>query len=177
MVGQLRCLVTGATGYIGARLVPRLLDEDHRVRALARNPGKLADVPWREQVEPLPSDPDWAGEIVYTDLRAASTTAGPEEVWTAAEKAATNHTRWTEAEREPGTTLRLRSPMRGQGNGVAGNDGHAARRRRQQVLAAGDLCADRYPGAFVLVSCAAPAYRCAGCTGAQHHWRYRVAGA
>jgi uncharacterized protein YbjT (DUF2867 family) len=51
MVGQLRCLVTGATGYIGARLVPRLLDEGHRVRALARNPGKLADVPWREQVE------------------------------------------------------------------------------------------------------------------------------
>ena len=51
MAGQLRCLVTGATGYIGARLVPRLLDEGHRVRALARNPDKLADVPWREQVE------------------------------------------------------------------------------------------------------------------------------
>ena len=49
--GQVRCLVTGATGYIGARLVPRLLDEGHRVRALARNPNKLADVPWREQVE------------------------------------------------------------------------------------------------------------------------------
>ncbi len=46
-----RCLVTGATGYIGARLVPRLLDEGHHVRALARNPTKLADVPWRGRAE------------------------------------------------------------------------------------------------------------------------------
>ncbi len=49
--GQVRCLVTGATGYIGARLVPRLLDEGHRVRALARDPNKLADVPWHQQAE------------------------------------------------------------------------------------------------------------------------------
>lgn len=47
----IHCLVTGATGYIGARLVPRLLDEGHRVRALARNPGKLDGVPWRPDVE------------------------------------------------------------------------------------------------------------------------------
>ncbi len=49
--GQVRCLVTGATGYIGARLVSRLLDEGHRVRALARDPNKLSDVPWRERAE------------------------------------------------------------------------------------------------------------------------------
>jgi uncharacterized protein YbjT (DUF2867 family) len=43
--------VTGATGYIGGRLVPRLVDRGHAVRALARNPDKLADVTWRDRVE------------------------------------------------------------------------------------------------------------------------------
>ncbi len=38
--------LTGATGYIGARLVPRLLDAGYAVRCLARSPGKLADRPW-----------------------------------------------------------------------------------------------------------------------------------
>ncbi|OBJ06726.1 DUF2867 domain-containing protein [Mycobacterium sp. 1465703.0] len=51
MPEQVRCLVTGATGYIGGRLVPRLLDEGHHVRALARNPDKLTEVPWRWQAE------------------------------------------------------------------------------------------------------------------------------
>ena len=39
-------LVTGATGYIGGRLVPRLLDAGHRVRCLARAPRKLDARPW-----------------------------------------------------------------------------------------------------------------------------------
>ena len=47
----LRCLVTGATGYIGGRLVPRLLDAGFSVKALARTPAKLADVPWRDRIE------------------------------------------------------------------------------------------------------------------------------
>ena len=51
-----RCLVTGATGYIGTRLVPRLLDEGHHVRALARNPTRLADVPWRGRAEVVRGD-------------------------------------------------------------------------------------------------------------------------
>ncbi|MBU3749666.1 MAG: SDR family oxidoreductase [Mycobacterium sp.] len=48
---KLRCLVTGATGYIGGRLVPRLLESGFEVRALARNPDKLAGVPWRDRIE------------------------------------------------------------------------------------------------------------------------------
>jgi len=39
-------LVTGATGYIGGRLIPRLLAAGHRVRCLSRNPQRLAGRPW-----------------------------------------------------------------------------------------------------------------------------------
>ncbi len=50
------CLVTGATGYIGGRLVPELLDAGHRVRCLARSPGKLRDHPWTGSVEVVRGD-------------------------------------------------------------------------------------------------------------------------
>ena len=42
----LHVLVTGATGYIGGRLVPRLLELGHRVRCVARNPSRLGGRPW-----------------------------------------------------------------------------------------------------------------------------------
>ncbi|WP_116021021.1 SDR family oxidoreductase [Thermomonospora umbrina] len=54
--GGPRCLVTGATGYIGGRLVPVLLDAGHRVRCLARTPAKLRDHPWAGSVEVVRGD-------------------------------------------------------------------------------------------------------------------------
>jgi len=53
---ELRCLVTGATGYIGGRLVPGLLEAGHQVRALARTPQKLRDYPWADRVEVVRGD-------------------------------------------------------------------------------------------------------------------------
>lgn len=41
-------LVTGASGYIGGRLVPRLLEAGYRVRCMARAPRKLSHRPWSE---------------------------------------------------------------------------------------------------------------------------------
>ncbi|MEU9517277.1 SDR family oxidoreductase [Streptomyces sp. NPDC048224] len=52
----LRCLVTGATGYIGGRLVPELLDAGYRVRCLARSPDKLRDHPWAGKAEVVRGD-------------------------------------------------------------------------------------------------------------------------
>jgi uncharacterized protein YbjT (DUF2867 family) len=53
---QVKCLVTGATGYIGGQLVPELLGRGHAVRAMARKPAKLDDAPWRSRVEVVPGD-------------------------------------------------------------------------------------------------------------------------
>ncbi|WP_459546181.1 SDR family oxidoreductase [Nocardia sp. X0981] len=62
----MRCVVFGATGYLGGRLVPELLRAGHTVRVLARTPGKLADAPWRDQVDIVRGD-----VTVAEDLRRA----------------------------------------------------------------------------------------------------------
>lgn len=65
----MRILVTGATGYVGGRLVPRLLERGHTVRVLVRDPSRLQGRPWLSQVEvvqgsledPLSLEPALAG--------------------------------------------------------------------------------------------------------------------
>ena len=49
-------LVTGATGYIGGRLVPHLLARGYRVRCLVRDPGRLQGRPWCHEVEIVAGD-------------------------------------------------------------------------------------------------------------------------
>ena len=56
MPDALTVTVVGATGYIGGRLVPELLEAGHHVRCLARTPSRLRDRPWIDQVEVFPGD-------------------------------------------------------------------------------------------------------------------------
>jgi uncharacterized protein YbjT (DUF2867 family) len=49
-------LVTGATGYVGGRLVPQLLDAGYRVRVLARDPERLQGRAWFTRVEVAQGD-------------------------------------------------------------------------------------------------------------------------
>ncbi|MFB6098733.1 MAG: NAD(P)H-binding protein, partial [Salinibacter sp.] len=46
-----RVLVTGATGYVGGRLVPCLLQEGYTVRCFVRDPERLRAQPWSDAVE------------------------------------------------------------------------------------------------------------------------------
>ena len=51
-VGMKTILVTGVTGYVGGRLVPRLLEAGYRVRVLIRgNAQRLDGRPWKDEVE------------------------------------------------------------------------------------------------------------------------------
>ena len=52
----MKVLVAGATGYIGGRLVPRLVAAGHDVRCIARRPEKLDRSPWRDRVQVVEGD-------------------------------------------------------------------------------------------------------------------------
>ena len=58
IVSTLPILVTGGTGYVGGRLIPRLLTAGYRVRALARSPQRLQCRPWgrHERLNVVPGD-------------------------------------------------------------------------------------------------------------------------
>ena len=50
-------LVTGATGYIGGRLVPRLLERGYPVRVLARDRAPVSSRSWSSRAEVVQGDP------------------------------------------------------------------------------------------------------------------------
>ncbi|MFT7487427.1 MAG: hypothetical protein ACI9F9_003288 [Candidatus Paceibacteria bacterium] len=52
----MKVLVTGATGYIGGRLIPRLLELGMDVRVLVRDVQRVAGRPWRDRVEIVTGD-------------------------------------------------------------------------------------------------------------------------
>ena len=66
-------LVTGATGYIGGRLVPRLLKMGYRVRCLVRDPTRLQGRSWQASVEIVAGDVLQPGSLAHAmqDVEAA----------------------------------------------------------------------------------------------------------
>ncbi|MFJ2551512.1 SDR family oxidoreductase [Microbacterium sp. NPDC087591] len=58
-----RALVLGATGYIGGRLTPRLLNAGYRVRVLARDAARAASFPWGADCEIVEGSADDADAV------------------------------------------------------------------------------------------------------------------
>ncbi|MEM6460105.1 MAG: SDR family oxidoreductase [Planctomycetota bacterium] len=93
----MRVLVTGATGYIGGRLVPRLLSAGHEVRVLVRAFDPVKGRPWEHDVEVVQGDllrPETLPAAVTADLDAAyylvHSMYGGED-FAARDRAAANH--------------------------------------------------------------------------------------
>ena len=57
-------LITGTTGYVGGRLVPRLLEAGYRVRCLVRDPARLLGRAWVDQVEIVQDEIYWLNFIM-----------------------------------------------------------------------------------------------------------------
>lgn len=60
----MKVLVTGATGYVGGRLVPQLLDLGHDIRVMVRDPARAAARPWSSNVEVAVGDVEDAESLV-----------------------------------------------------------------------------------------------------------------
>jgi uncharacterized protein YbjT (DUF2867 family) len=136
--------VTGATGYVGGRLVPRLLEAGYRVRCVARSAPKLAARLWA-------SDP--RVEIVEADLADADATATalrgcPAAYYLVHSMAATGAS-YAEADRSLAETFATAAARAGVGRiiylGGLGEQGQglsehlSSRREVERLLAAGPV--------------------------------------
>lgn len=63
--------MTGATGYVGGRLVPRLINEGHQVRCLVRTPAKLSTAPWYDDVEIVVGSVEGPLDAAMADVQVA----------------------------------------------------------------------------------------------------------
>lgn len=59
----MKVLVTGATGYVGGRLVPALLADGHHVRTTVSDPGNSDPPWWADRVETVTTDVLDAGQV------------------------------------------------------------------------------------------------------------------
>lgn len=71
----MRILVTGATGYVGSRLVAELIETGHDVVAATRDPSKLGQFGWCDRVQAVYLDADDPSSVA-----AAFTVAAPVDV-------------------------------------------------------------------------------------------------
>ena len=62
-VVTMRLLVTGATGYVGSRLVDALLASDHEVVVASRSPKRLSRYGWADDVTAVEMDVDDADSV------------------------------------------------------------------------------------------------------------------
>ncbi|HEY2448620.1 MAG TPA: NAD(P)H-binding protein [Mycobacterium sp.] len=71
----MRILVTGATGYVGSRLVTALIADGHQVLTATRDPARLTGMGWFDDVTPVTLDASDAESVHVT-----FDTAGPVDV-------------------------------------------------------------------------------------------------
>ena len=129
----MRILITGATGYVGGRLVPRLLAAGHVVRCMVRDPSRLQGRAWINQVDTV------AGDVL--DDATAGARAGRHRHRLLPRAQHGQRPRLPRA-RCPGRA-RIRRGGQGRGRAAPGLPRRAGRSRHQPVRAPAIAAADR----------------------------------
>ena len=147
-----RVLLTGATGYVGGRLAPRLLEEGLEVRCLVRSPAKILAAPWHDAIEVVPGDLRGPLEIAMADVDVAVYLVhgiGEGEDWAAQESRDAAHFREAAQRAGVGRIVYLG----GMGVDGAGLSKHLTSRQNVgRVLAAGSVPVSELRAAVIIGS-------------------------